>query len=215
MKGPLIGIAVSGLLVGAGLATGLIRLGPAVPGATALPDIPRLFGNVPLTLRPSTTPPALPRRPGIVAPGGLMLPVVGITPAQLSDTWGQARDGGARAHQAIDIAAPIGTPVVAAMAGTIERMFTSGRGGLTVYLRSDDRAWEAYYAHLSGYPATLQEGQRVARGTVIGFVGETGNVTPGSPHLHFALTRMASAERWSQGQPVNPYPLLVGSGGQR
>jgi murein DD-endopeptidase MepM/ murein hydrolase activator NlpD len=83
-----------------------------------------------------------------VAPSGLALPVVGVTPDQLVDTYDQARGAGRR-HDAIDIMAAEGTPVIAAADGTIEKLFNSVRGGITIYERSADGKWTYYYAHLS------------------------------------------------------------------
>jgi len=152
----------------------------------------------------------------IVGPSGLAIPVAGVRPEQLSDTYSQARAGGARVHDAIDIMAARGTPVIAAAEGTVEKLFFSnGGGGITAYVRSPDRAWIYYYAHLEGYAPGLAEGQHVRRGDPIGFVGSTGNANPAGPHLHFAIARMGPADRWSQGAPVNPYPLLAGRGPRR
>jgi murein DD-endopeptidase MepM/ murein hydrolase activator NlpD len=146
-----------------------------------------------------------------VGPAGLAVPVAGIKPAQLSDTFTQARAGGARVHDAIDIMAPEGTPVVAAADGTVEKLFNSqGGGGITVYVRSPDQRWTYYYAHLQGYAPGLAEGQRVKRGQMLGRVGHTGNANPAGPHLHFAINRMQPGEKWYHGAPVNPYPLLAG-----
>jgi peptidoglycan LD-endopeptidase LytH len=145
-----------------------------------------------------------------VAPSGLALPVVGVKPAQLADTYTQARAGGARVHDAIDIMAPNGTPVVAAAPGTVEKLyFSEGGGGITAYVRSADGRWLYYYAHLQGYASGLREGQRVQRGTPIGTVGHSGNANPAGPHLHFAIHRMTPGEDWHEGTPVNPYPLLA------
>lgn len=146
-----------------------------------------------------------------VSPPGLIIPVAGIRPNQLSDTFTQARAGGRRVHDAIDIMAPRGTAVIAAAAGTVERLFFShGGGGITVYVRSPDGAWIYYYAHLDGYAPGLHEGQRLAQGDAIGRVGSTGNANDAAPHLHFAIMRMAPNERWWQGRAINPYPLLAG-----
>lgn len=146
-----------------------------------------------------------------VGPAGLAIPVAGIKAAQLTDTFTQARAGGARRHDAIDIMAPTGTPVVAAAPGTVEKLFFSeGGGGITAYVRSPDGRWSYYYAHLQRYAPGLKEGQRIQRGHVIGYVGSTGNADSEGPHLHFAINRMAAGERWHQGAPVNPYPLLAG-----
>ena len=140
----------------------------------------------------------------------LVIPVQGVSADRLIDTWQQSRDNGTRAHQAIDIPAAMGTPVLAAMSGRVEKLFDSKLGGLTVYVRSDDGKWMTYYAHLSGYAAGLREGLKVTAGRTIAFVGDTGNAGPGNTHLHFAVHRMASGELWHQGTPVNPYPLLAG-----
>ena len=147
------------------------------------------------------------------ATGTFSLPVAGMRREQLIDTWNQAREGGARPHQAIDIMAPGGTPVVASFGGTIVKLFNSKAGGLTLYVREGE--WSAYYAHLAGYAPGLREGQRVAKGERIGFVGDTGNAGAGNTHLHFAIHRMRPEERWWQGTPVNPYPLLAGGNAAR
>ncbi len=146
-----------------------------------------------------------------VGPAGLAIPVAGVKAAGLVDTFTQARAGGARVHDAIDIMAPRGTPVVAAAPGRVEKIFNSqGGGGLTVYIRSPDSRWIYYYAHLDRYAPGLREGQGVNRGTTIGTVGSTGNASPDGPHLHFAIHRMAAGEKWHEGSPINPYPLLAG-----
>lgn len=147
----------------------------------------------------------------VVGPAGLAIPVGGIKADQLLDTYTQARAGGRRVHDAIDIMAPHGTPVLAAAPGTVEKLFFSkGGGGITAYIRSDDGRWIYYYAHLEEYAPGLQEGQKVERGARIGTVGSTGNASPSGPHLHFAIHQMEKGEDWHGGSPVNPYPLLAG-----
>jgi murein DD-endopeptidase MepM/ murein hydrolase activator NlpD len=147
----------------------------------------------------------------VVGPAGLAIPVAGVKPGQLVDTYTQARAGGARSHDAIDIMAPLGTPVVASAPGRVEKLFFSeGGGGISAYVRSDDGRWIYYYAHLNAYAPSLREGQRIDRGSPIGTVGATGNANPAGPHLHFAINRMNPGERWWQGSPINPYPLLAG-----
>lgn len=149
--------------------------------------------------------------PVAVAPSGLAVPVAGVTPTQLIDTYTQSRGGGARVHNAIDIMADHGTPVVAAAPGRLEKLFFSkGGGGITAYVRSADGRWQYYYAHLQDYAPGLKEGQEIRRGDPIGRVGVTGNSDPNGPHLHFAINRMSDGEKWWQGKPVNPYPLLAG-----
>lgn len=152
----------------------------------------------------------------VLAPSGLAIPVAGLTADRLVDTYTQSRGGGARVHNAIDITAPAGTPVVSASDGTVEKLyFSRGGGGITVYVRSPDRQWTYYYAHLQEYAPGLQEGQQVRRGDRLGSVGSSGNANPAGPHLHFAVHRMEPGEPWYEGTPVNPYPLLAGSGARR
>lgn len=152
--------------------------------------------------------------PLVLGPTGLAIPVSGITASQLIDTYKQARAGGARVHDAIDIMAPHGTPVVAAAPGTVEKLyFSKGGGGITAYVRSPDNRWIYYYAHLQDYAPGLKEGQDVKRGDPIGRVGSTGNANPDGPHLHFAIHKMRPDDDWYEGTAINPYPLLAGKAG--
>lgn len=169
-------------------------------------------GNV-VTVTPDNSAPVVVAEQVVVAPSGLAVPVVGVRIDQLSDTFDDARSQGRR-HDAIDIMAAEGTPVIAAADGTIEKLFSSARGGITVYERSPDQHWVYYYAHLSAYARGLGEGQRVKRGQVIGRVGHTGDASAAGPHLHFAINRMVVGERWWNGTPINPYPLLAGKRGR-
>ena len=163
------------------------------------------------TVDPRGGPPVTVAEGVVVGPTGLAVPVAGVKPEQLVDTYTQARAGGARSHDAIDIMAPLGTPVIAAAPGKVEKLFLSqGGGGITAYVRSDDGRWTYYYAHLNAYAPGLREGQRVDRGSPIGTVGATGNANPAGPHLHFAINRMEPGQSWYQGTPINPYPLLAG-----
>lgn len=150
---------------------------------------------------------------GAPAREDMTIPVSGVANEQLVDSWHDAREGGARVHEALDIVAARGTPVVAAMAGTVEKLFVSKRGGNTVYVRSGD--WMAYYAHLAAYYPGIVEGMTVRRGQQIGFVGDTGNAGAGNYHLHFALNRVTPAQKWYEGTPVNPYPSLAGKASAR
>lgn len=140
---------------------------------------------------------------------GIGIPVAGIRASELIDSWSQSRSEG-RLHAAIDIPAPAGTPVLAAMDGTIDKLFASDRGGLTIYQRSADGTLMLYYAHLQGYRRGLAEGQAVRRGQVIATVGASGNADPAVPHLHFQMLRTVPGADWSAGEPINPYPLLTG-----
>lgn len=142
--------------------------------------------------------------------GSLMIPVLGVRADQLTDTFTDDRAGGDRLHEALDIMAPEGTPVVAAAPGTIESLFQSGSGGNTIYIRSDDGRTLHYYAHLAAYEPGLQEGQVVRRGQRLGTVGSSGNASAEAPHLHFAILRTRpEAEWWEPARAVNPYPLLA------
>jgi peptidoglycan LD-endopeptidase LytH len=162
-----------------------------------------------VTVQPENAPPVVVAQQVQVAPSGLALPVVGVKPEQLVDTFETARAAGRR-HDAIDIMAAEGTPVIAAADGTIEKLFNSVRGGMTIYERSPDQKWVYYYAHLSAYAPGLAEGQQVKRGQVIARVGHTGDASAVGPHLHFAINTMAPGDHWWNGTAINPYPLLAG-----
>jgi murein DD-endopeptidase MepM/ murein hydrolase activator NlpD len=147
-----------------------------------------------------------PRGAELLAQRALEVPVVGIAPASLSDHYEQSR--GKRKHEAIDILAPMGTPVVAVDDGRIVKLFNSKPGGLTVYQYDPNGQLAYYYAHLQRYADGLKEGADVKRGQVIGYVGVTGNSDPGTPHLHFAVFKLGTPPKWWEGDPVNPYPAL-------
>lgn len=142
----------------------------------------------------------------------LMVPVEGVAPDKVPDSFHQARDGGARMHRAVDILAPRGTPVVAATDGRIMRLSSNALGGITVYAVDADRRFVYYYAHLDRYREGLAEGQAVSQGQVIGYVGTTGNAPKDVPHLHFQVMRMRSDGRWWDGEPVDPRPYLARAG---
>ncbi|PZU08702.1 M23 family metallopeptidase [Sphingomonas sp.] len=161
---------------------------------------------------PIAEPPRAKLPPSPYAPsrtGELVIPVNGVWQAALTDTWGDARADGARAHHAIDIMAPRGTAVVAAAAGTVEKLFESRDGGHTIYIRRTDPAWIDYYAHLDAYAPNLKEGDRIGQGQLIGGVGSSGDASPEAPHLHYEIKRMRPDEKWYEGMEINPYPLLA------
>jgi murein DD-endopeptidase MepM/ murein hydrolase activator NlpD len=139
----------------------------------------------------------------------LLIPVTGVNAGQLTDTFTQARSGG-RSHDAIDILAPRGTPVVAAVDGTIRKLFLSRAGGITIYEFDSQQRRVYYYAHLDRY-ADVREGMPVRRGQVIGYVGTTGNAPASTPHLHFAIEDLPATKEWWKGSAINPYPLLTAS----
>ena len=145
--------------------------------------------------------------PSELADRDLLIPVEGILSEQLSRTFDDRR-GGARTHQAIDILAPLGTPVKAVEDGTIARLFQSKAGGITIYQFDPTERFCYYYAHLDRYADGLQEGAAVRKGQVLGYVGISGNAPKDTPHLHFAVYRLTEAKRWWEGTPLDPYDLL-------
>jgi peptidoglycan LD-endopeptidase LytH len=140
----------------------------------------------------------------------MMIPVAGIRADQLRDTFDDARVG--HRHDALDIMAARGTPVLAAVDGTIRKLFTSRAGGLTIYEFDRAGTMSYYYAHLDRYAARLREGDDVKRGDVIGYVGSTGNAPAHAPHLHFAITILPPTKEWWKGEAIDPYPILMQRG---
>jgi murein DD-endopeptidase MepM/ murein hydrolase activator NlpD len=137
----------------------------------------------------------------------LTVPVAGVKVEDLLDTYNDMR--GTRKHEAIDIPAPRGTPVLSATDGRILRRYSSERGGLMLYAADSSERFILMYAHLDGYADGVGDGTPVKRGQVIGYVGTTGNAPPNLPHLHFAIARSTNVSRWWEGTPVDPLPLLV------
>jgi murein DD-endopeptidase MepM/ murein hydrolase activator NlpD len=140
----------------------------------------------------------------------LQLPVQGVLARDLRDTFADGRDNNQRGHEAIDIHAPRGTPVLAVEDGPIVKLFLSQAGGITIYQFDVTGQLAYYYAHLDRYAADLGEGQTVRRGSVIGYVGSSGNASPDAPHLHFAIFRLGPEKQWWKGEPVNPFAYLGG-----
>lgn len=155
---------------------------------------------------PASQPPVM--APAATSTSALLIPVQGARAAELSDTFTDARSEG-RSHDAIDIMAARGTPVVAVADGHVEKLFTSERGGLTIYQFEPTGRYAYYYAHLDRYADGLAEQQPIRRGQVIGYVGFTGNASPDAPHLHFAIFQLGPERKWWEGTAINPYPLLT------
>ncbi len=207
-------------------------LAPPTKEAERLPQASTPAPSATPSLTPTATPAASPAASpeASPAPGGsaesqrlegdtasgfasmrLLIPVEGVRPEQLQDTFKNSRSEG-RVHDAIDIVAPRGAPVLAATDGRVVKLFRSDRGGVTLYqLASADERYVLYYAHLERYAEGLAEGRHARRGETIGYVGDSGNVTPGNTHLHFQLYRVADPKHFWSGENVNPYPLLRGA----
>ena len=135
----------------------------------------------------------------------LLMPVDGVRVAQVMDTWHAPRPGG-RPHEGQDIFASVGTPVRAASAGFVYRIDDLSLGGLSVTVIGDGYE-RFFYTHLSTVPADLREGQWVDTGTVIGYVGSSGNAAGTPPHLHFGVY---GGDPWAcEWRAIDPLPRLV------
>jgi len=145
---------------------------------------------------------------GPLASRHLAMPVQGYDAHKLRDNFDETR-GGVRRHEALDIMAPRGTPVVAADDGVVAKLFRSAAGGITIYQFDPAQQYAYYYAHLDRYREGLREGEALKRGDVIGYVGTTGNAPENAPHLHFTIFELGSEKKWWRGKAVNPYPYLA------
>ena len=184
---------------------------PAVPSAVSIEPTKKASEPAPVLPPPAPSPGA---GPGMHADPladlqqrRLELPVRGATRDKLYDSFNERR-GGNRKHEAIDILAPLNTPVLAVEDGTIAKLFRSEAGGITIYQYDPSNTYVYYYAHLDHYAAGLEEGVRVGRGQVIGYVGVTGNAPKNTPHLHFAIFKLTAERKWWQGTPIDPYRVL-------
>lgn len=193
----------------------------APPGAApASPSglVPSFPVDTPAPVPPSTTGVA---RPGssypVVTPSdlvdlrahSLMIPVAGTKADKLVDSFDDLR-GGTRRHEALDILAPRGTPVLSADAGMVLKLYNSAAGGLTIYVADPTQRFIMLYAHLDRYRSGIAEGMTVRKGEVLGYVGSTGNASPAAPHLHFAIARSDNPKEWWKGTPLNPFLVWRG-----
>lgn len=144
----------------------------------------------------------------VAGPTRIAAPIAGLDAAAIHDTYEETR-GTDRMHEALDLMAPRGTPVLAAVEGNVVKIFESRQGGHTVYQFDNQGEYCYYYAHLDRYAPGLREGMLLRAGDVLGYVGSTGNAPPDAPHLHFAISRLGPDKKWSEGEPVNPYPLVL------
>lgn len=170
-----------------------VRVAPA-----DLPTAKMPVGAPAAAAAPTTVVPALQR---------LLIPVQGVKATSLVDTYQQARGQGRR-HDAIDIVAPRGTPVLASSDGVVMKLFESVRGGTALYELAPDGRTIYYYAHLDRYAPGMAQGRALHRGEVLGFVGNTGDAGPGNYHLHFEVSTTTDPRKYWGGVPQNPYPLL-------
>jgi murein DD-endopeptidase MepM/ murein hydrolase activator NlpD len=178
------------------------------PANNASPVVPSPTpGESPAGASPALSPSPAPQVPEGTAPNNLIIPVTGVRPDQLRDTFTESRSEG-RVHDAIDIIAPLGTPVLAAADGPIVKLFHSEPGGTTIYQLSTDNKFVYYYAHLDRYADGLTEGHFAKQGETIAYVGDTGNAGPGNYHLHFSIAIISDPKHYWQGVNINPYPLL-------
>lgn len=172
---------------------------------TAVENVANLPARTPI----ATAPPAIAPPAPSPAAGTLLIPVAGIVASRLTDTFSDARGGGARRHEALDIMASRGTPVLAASDGKVAKLFTSVPGGLTIYEFDPTATYAYYYAHLDRYAPGLVDGKALKRGDLIGYVGSTGDASANAPHLHFAIFLLGPEKQWWKGTAINPYPLLT------
>jgi peptidoglycan LD-endopeptidase LytH len=138
----------------------------------------------------------------------LVVPVAGVTASELRGSFDAPRGAGMRRHNALDIPAPRGTPIISATPGRVVRLFNSKAGGLMVYAADATERFILMYGHLDRYADGLADGMRLERGQTIGYVGTTGNAPPNVPHLHFAIARTNNVSRWWNGTPIDPAPLF-------
>jgi murein DD-endopeptidase MepM/ murein hydrolase activator NlpD len=184
---------------------------PHGPGAPEDHDTPVLETRVGTAGTPDGPEPT----PSISAPPAaeledrdLRIPVEGVTVQELVRSFDDPR-GSDRRHEAIDILAPMGTPVRAVERGRVARLFNSKAGGITIYQFDPTERFCYYYAHLERYADGLRENDVVEAGQVIGYVGVTGNAPKDVPHLHFAVFRLTEEKRWWEGTPVDPFDVLT------
>ena len=210
---------VAGLVIGAMLLTGFLVTALAtraagarvtVPSTTTTTTVPKSAAqSVP---QPVPTPTPSPAFDGtdleVLAARHLAFPVEGWNVAKLIDTFTESR--GTHPHDALDILAPRGTPVLAVDDGLVKRVFTSVRGGLTVYQFDPTESYCYYYAHLDRYADGIVEGRKLQKGDLIGYVGTTGNASPEAPHLHFTIFKLGPERRWWEGAALNPFTLYKG-----
>ena len=187
----------------------------AVRSTSALIGLPVVVACFPGPVRsepvPEVAAPATQLTPeAMLAAKMLIIPVQGVDPSRVRDSYTAARGG--RTHDAVDIMAPRGTPVIAADSGTIVRLRNNQAGGITIYQVDTEERFVYYYAHLDRYQDGLAEGMKIRQGDVLGFVGTTGNAPKNTPHLHFQVMVYRGRGQYWGGDPINPHPFFTRSG---
>lgn len=168
----------------------------------SLKDFENLFSTTIFQEEAEADLPALDSSLFVFSAAGLIFPVKGKTQKHIISRFGDPRDGGARIHEGIDIAADRGTPVLSVSDGKVVRVKEEGRGGKQVWVRDRKRDFTYYYAHLD--TQLVAEGDRVRTGTILGTVGNTGNARTTIPHLHFAIYE----RDWFDSDVLDPLPLM-------
>ncbi len=224
------GFAVGALFLVAGLwGTGSLKTAPpppwkhtiAVTGGPPTPAVPDTSAAAKLPAPPVPPPEGAPTADAqgsadrmaadsttLAAPPSLRLamPIANVDPKTLTDTFNDARTG--HKHEALDIMAPRGTPVLAVAEGNVAKLFNSKQGGLTVYQFDNSQQYAFYYAHLDRYAPNLKEGMLLRKGDTLGYVGSTGDASADAPHLHFAVFQLGPEKSWWKGTALNPLPML-------
>jgi murein DD-endopeptidase MepM/ murein hydrolase activator NlpD len=173
--------------------------------APVLPPIPPVVANGDVT---DTTPGRTSAADLAMLSTELIIPLAGVKPTDLRDTFNEVRGGGTRKHEALDILAPRGTPVMSASSGRVLKLHNSKDGGLMVYAADSSDRFVLMYAHLDRYADGLRDSLPLRQGQVIGYVGTTGNAPPNTPHLHFAIAHPRDVKLWWTGTAIDPLPLL-------
>jgi murein DD-endopeptidase MepM/ murein hydrolase activator NlpD len=131
----------------------------------------------------------------------LKIPVLlGVSVSQLSPNFGDARGGGTRTHEGLDIMAPLGAFVASPTDAVVVRTGEGESAGIYVYTANPGGETFAYM-HLDSIADGVKAGTVLEEGDLIGYVGNTGNAAGGAPHLHFEI-------RDSRGL-VDPYPRIT------
>ncbi len=208
----------------AGFAVGVLALGvvlyttgklkteprPEQPTAAALPTVPAPDVSMP---KAAPLPLPAPPEPVTIPVGnkatGIGLPLPNLQKGAIRNTFDDTRGGGTK-HEAADIMAPRGTPVLAVVEGNVVKLFNSKKGGITVYQYDNQRRFCYYYAHLDRYAEGLKEGMLLRKGETLGYVGSTGDARADAPHLHFAILELGPDKLWYRHTTaINPYPILM------